>query len=286
MGRSQRHMLVEQGTTAAGEIHAQGVVAPGIAAQVDPSQYNVIEPGPASPPYTATKDPTGPGESVTVPTGAPGGPLAGSSLTGAIPEDAIISPPSPEEPPVVPDTNPTLTLLDPASVAVGAANFEMHVHGSNFTPTSVVVFNGTEQSTSFISDIELATVVDSSTATDVATVPVLVREGSFDTPPSDFNFTAAGGTVTEPTTPPAERTLPLGPVMIGLVEDHQDGIQLTMTDPLDVRVGDTVLVEATGNTTINGSYPVLSILDLAVVVDNPVELLTPIEAKGRLTVTG
>ena len=35
MGRSQRHMLLEQNTTAAGEIHAEGAVAPGIAMQVD-----------------------------------------------------------------------------------------------------------------------------------------------------------------------------------------------------------------------------------------------------------
>ena len=54
---SQRHKLLEQGSTAAGEIHAEGVVAPGIAMQVDPSAPNVMMPGPAAPPYVAGKAP-------------------------------------------------------------------------------------------------------------------------------------------------------------------------------------------------------------------------------------
>ena len=53
MGRSQRHMVLEQGSSAAGEIHAEGAVAPGIAMQVDATELNVMEAGPASPPVLA-----------------------------------------------------------------------------------------------------------------------------------------------------------------------------------------------------------------------------------------
>lgn len=61
MGRSQRHKVLEQNTTSRGEIFAEGAMAPAVLKQF---------PGPPFP---------------TVPVGPPGGPLKGSSMTGAIP---------------------------------------------------------------------------------------------------------------------------------------------------------------------------------------------------------
>jgi hypothetical protein len=88
-----------------------------------------------------------------------------------------------------------------------------------------------------------------------------------------------------PLEPPVERSLPYGPFNISLIEDDPAGLAVTITFG-DVQVGDTVLLEATGNSAVNGSYTVLAVSDMTVVVDNMVELTAPIENKGRLTVTG
>jgi len=291
MGRSQRHQLNEQGSTSAGEVHAQGVVAPGIAAQVNPSELNVMEPGPAAPPYTATQDPDGLSEAgVQVPIGAPGGPLAGSSLTGAIPEDAVLPPdPNPTPPDPEPGMEPTLTSLDPNTAELDSADITLRCIGTNFTDSSVIHFSDHDEPTTFVSDTEVTTGVKPSLGWGEVAVPVTIKQGSYETDPLDFTFTAAPVTEgpeppTEGNEPPTERTLPLGPVNLTSIDDHEDGIAITPESAIDIRVGDTVLIEATGNTTINGSYAVLSIDP--VVVDNPTELLTPITAKGRVTVSG
>lgn len=65
MGRSQRHKLIVQQTTSLGEIYAEGVVAPAILRQL---------PGPPAP---------------AIVTGAPGGPLQGSTVTGYVPPNFV-----------------------------------------------------------------------------------------------------------------------------------------------------------------------------------------------------
>lgn len=283
MGRSQRHMLWEQGATAAGEIHAQGVVAPGIAMQVDPEALNVLKAGP--PLYNEGLELKQPREEggVEVPIGEPGGPLSGSSLTGAIPESVVPPEPEPPEPPEPgpdpePGMEPILDSLDPAHAVIGGPDLTMHVHGQNFTDTTLIIFNGGVENTGFVSNTELTTIVKPSLAGAAVEVPVNVRQGTYDSNAVNFNFSVA-----EPP-PEGGRTFPEGPHTINLVEDHADGIAVTLADGA-VQVGDAVTIEATGNTAINGSYTVLSVEGMVVVVDNNTELLTPIEAKGRLTVT-
>jgi hypothetical protein len=280
MGRSQRHMLWEQGETAAGEIHAQGVVAPGIAMQVDPQALNVLKPGPGllnnGLEWREPREVDG----VEVPVGPPGGPLAGSTLTGAIPESLDAGggegPPNPE-----PGMEPTLTSIDPTTAELNSADFTLRCLGTNFTETSVIMFAGQPEPIVFVSAEEITTIVKPSLPWGPATLPVAVKQGAYITEPIDFTFTEAamegrrGG-----------RAFPIGPASIISVEDHADGIQLTLSEAVDVQGGDTVLIEATGNTGVNGSYPVLSSDGTVIVVGNPLELATPIESKGRLTVTG
>ena len=94
-----------------------------------------------------------------------------------------------------------------------------------------------------------------------------------------------------PPEPPAsqsseqERSFPIGPITIDLIDDHPDGISAALTDASEVRIGDTVTIEATGNTSVNGDYTVLMVDGNVVVIDNEIVLSAPIEAKGRLTVT-
>jgi hypothetical protein len=81
------------------------------------------------------------------------------------------------------------------------------------------------------------------------------------------------------------RILPYGPLTITRIEDHEDGLAVQLASG-DVHVGDDVLIEATGNTSVNGTYTVLAIEGSAVIIDSAYELAAPIEAKGRLTVNG
>jgi IPT/TIG domain len=271
MGRSQRHMLWEQSTTAAGEIHAQGMIAPGIALQVDPELLNVVKAG--SPlfnaPPLAKELPEG-AEGVVVPVGPPGGPLSGSSLTGAIPEE--LAPPEPSQ------TTPHINFIDPDEVVLGGENVTMHVRGSNFTEESVIVFAGNDEPIVFIDETDITTIVTASLPWGAVTVQVQVRNANGEVSnEAPFTFTDAGTR--------AERNLPAGPFTINRIDDHPDGIAITLADG-DVRVGDIVLIEATGNTSINGSFTVLSVTGAAVIIDNEITLETSIDAKGRMTVTG
>ena len=74
MGRSQRHLVTEQGHDSTGAAHAQGAIAEGLLVQAgeDPITYGAELQSI---------------EGLEVPEGPDGGPLQGSTLTGAIPAD-------------------------------------------------------------------------------------------------------------------------------------------------------------------------------------------------------
>jgi hypothetical protein len=74
-------------------------------------------------------------------------------------------------------TVPVVTSLTPASATIGDPNFTLHVIGTGFSTLSKIVFNGGEESTTYVSDTELTTDVDMSTVTVPSTVPVLVVSG-------------------------------------------------------------------------------------------------------------
>ena len=122
------------------------------------------------------------------PTGAIGGPLKGSTLAG--PPPAAIPAPSIDNPLVVlglilagsqlpPDAEverrPAVGALNPGEATIGGADVTLHVTGVNFYDTSVVVFNGGVETTTFVSSNELTTIVRPSTAVTPGSYPVLVR---------------------------------------------------------------------------------------------------------------
>jgi hypothetical protein len=89
-----------------------------------------------------------------------------------------------------PTEAPTLASLDPAEAICGDADdVEMHVHGAGFTAGSMIVFNGGEEPTTYVSETELTTIVRPSTASAPGSYPVLVRTGTHETAPVDFTFT-------------------------------------------------------------------------------------------------
>lgn len=85
---------------------------------------------------------------------------------------------------------PHLTELDPDTAVVGGDDLVMHVRGTGFTPQSVIVFNGGDERTTYVSATELTTIVKPSTASGPWTVPVTVRNPYAPvSDPRDFTFT-------------------------------------------------------------------------------------------------
>ena len=64
----------------------------------------------------------------------------------------------------------------------------LHVHGSGFTATSVITFNGGDEVTAFVSDTELTTGVKPSLAQAEVDVPVTVKNGAVESEPATFSF--------------------------------------------------------------------------------------------------
>ena len=291
MSRSQRHKVIIQGTDSSGK----GMSEKQPALRYINQYANSV--------------------AFSVPTGAVGGPLQGSSTAGFPP--TLIPPPTslmlaefeagedfsspgqfdntgnpiheslpasneptPEPPGPGPDPEPgmepTLASLTPDTAVLGDPDLTLHCIGTNFTETSVINFADHDEPTTFVSDTEVTTGVKPSLGWGAVSVPVTIKQGSFETAPLDFTFTEAAARG-------SQRDFPIGPLTISHIEDHADGLALTIASG-DVRVDDTVLIEATGNTSVNGSYPVLLVDGQVIVVDNQFVLETPIDAKGRVTV--
>jgi hypothetical protein len=96
--------------------------------------------------------------------------------------------PAGEEPPPLSPPEITVTGLDPISVVCGAADFPLHVLGTGFTSTSIILFNLSEEPTVFVSDRELTTICKASLATTPVTVPISVVGA---TASVDFTFLPA-----------------------------------------------------------------------------------------------
>ncbi len=271
MGRSQRHMIFEQGAPANGEPVAQGQPAP---TYID--QY-ITEDMP--PEQRKVPDLRAEGGDLIVPVGPPGGPLQGSTMAGALPAD-IPEPPEPgPEPGVIVITSPT----------EGATVPPVHdIIGTGALPNAEVQLwyggqNPAEDEPASTTTADAAGNWGFTGDTPAALGPVTwgVASGGY---MATVNITveAEGGTRRGKA---AERGAPTGPLTILRIEDHDDGIQLELSDASGIPLDATVLIEATGNTNINGSYEVWSVDGNAVIVNNDYTLDTPIEGKGRLTVT-
>jgi len=74
------------------------------------------------------------------------------------------------------DAIPEVTSLTPASAKLGEPSFILSVKGKNFTPGSVIVWNSGVEPTTHVSDTELTTGVDMSTAQVAMQIPVQVQD--------------------------------------------------------------------------------------------------------------
>ncbi len=90
---------------------------------------------------------------------------------------------------------PTITLLQPASIAAGSAAFTLNVIGANYVSGSVVNFNGTAMTTTQLGAAELGAAIPASAITTQGTVPVTVTNpsGGGTSNAVTFTITAASG---------------------------------------------------------------------------------------------
>jgi hypothetical protein len=126
-------------------------------------------------------------DSLTTPTGAPLAPPLTSNVDRRYPND----PANPVPPPVS-----VIQNLTPATAEVGSADITMTVNGTGFSSDCVIVFNGGDEPTTFISDTQVSTGVKPSTASGPAVCPVAVRGPGGTSNSVDFEFTAPAGRTT------------------------------------------------------------------------------------------
>jgi hypothetical protein len=98
--------------------------------------------------------------------------------------------PAPPEPPEEVIPGPALAALDPNEAMMGSADLTLRVLGENYDEGSVIVFNGGDEVTAFISATELHTGVKPSLVGAAIAVPVLVRNADGQqSAVLDFTFT-------------------------------------------------------------------------------------------------
>ncbi|AHJ96877.1 choice-of-anchor D domain-containing protein [Hymenobacter swuensis] len=118
--------------------------------------------GTAASSYTVTNATT---ITVTVPTGATTGSITVTMAGGTATSGTSFS---------VENAVPTLTGLDPGTQVAGAASFTLTATGTNFLPSSVLDFNGSALSTTYLSDTQLSATVPATAIAMAGSYPVTV----------------------------------------------------------------------------------------------------------------
>lgn len=193
--------------------------------------------------------------------------------------------------PSPPDTGsqPTIVSITPASGEVGAET-PVTITGVGFTEDSVVQQDGVEITSTWVADDQIDAGVPGSADT---AGPVQITVANANGLSNAFAFE-----VTEAAPPPeeasaeasGERSLPYGSFDLVRIDDVGDKLLFRMDGEVDIKAEDQILVEATGNTTVNGTYTVNTVAltngQTVVTVDNVDAQLANSIARGRLTVTG
>jgi len=85
---------------------------------------------------------------------------------------------------------PTLSSLSPSTAVHGGADFTLNCIGTNFTTACVIVFNGGEEPTTFVSPTSVTTLVKPSLVSAAIVVPVqVVKGGVLGSETRNFTFT-------------------------------------------------------------------------------------------------
>ncbi|MCX6306917.1 MAG: DUF1565 domain-containing protein [Bacteroidetes bacterium] len=105
-----------------------------------------------------------------------------NSLTDAISSSFIVN-----------NEEPTISSLKPFKIAKGYPTFTLTVTGTKFVSTSVIRWNGSDLTTTFVDSQHLTALIDASLVASVATIPVTVYNpapppGGFESASSDFTI--------------------------------------------------------------------------------------------------
>ena len=92
-------------------------------------------------------------------------------------------------------TTPAISQLNPTSATAGGAEFTLTVNGSNFASTAVVNWNGSAQTTAFVTSGQLTIAVPASAIANAGSVQVTV------TNPGSGGGIYGGGTMPETSSP-------------------------------------------------------------------------------------
>jgi hypothetical protein len=102
---------------------------------------------------------------------------------------------------------PEIEALDPDEIEMGAPDTVLHVHGSGFTPQSVIHFAGHDEPTSFVNDTEVTTGLKPSLWQEAVVVECTVKNGAYESEPVEFEFLEAAPAATRQ----SKRTKPKPP---------------------------------------------------------------------------
>jgi hypothetical protein len=133
-----------------------------------------------------------------VPMGATSGPIAVTTVGGTATSTGSFSV-------VAPNPVPTIASLAPATAVAGSAAFTLTVNGTGFYSGSVMRFNGTDLTTTFVSATQLTAAVPAASVAAVGAYPVVVTNaapGGGTSAAATFTVAAAAPTITSftPTT--------------------------------------------------------------------------------------
>jgi hypothetical protein len=99
--------------------------------------------------------------------------------------------------PAVAGSMPTITELAPNNVNSGEPSFILTVNGSNFSATATINWNGTAQTTSYVSASQLTATIAATDIAASATVPITVTNPAT----SGSGAYGSGGTLAETSAP-------------------------------------------------------------------------------------
>lgn len=88
-----------------------------------------------------------------------------------------------------PKEPPKLQGLNPSEVAIGDPDTLVVVHGTGFTPDSVITVSGEDIPTNYESPTKVNSIVKPSTVTEPGVHPITVRNSIGESQPLDFEFT-------------------------------------------------------------------------------------------------
>ena len=177
MGRSQRHLILEQGAPSNGEAIAEGQPAPAFVAQASEVEVVYETGGPLA--GSTTVDVS----TLEVTYGPEGGPLAGSSISSAVPGEGGGGEPEPEP------GDFRILGFSPDDVPAGYPDLSVDVLGQGFEDGAIIVWGGEDQVTEFVSETRLRFLCNVSGAV-VGDVAVTVRNpGGETTEEATYTFT-------------------------------------------------------------------------------------------------